>query len=481
MKDIVTPVPQEEVKAVIRKCLEQAALVNYSRLSEYAKIEENQKDAENVGRLITPAKKLEDTIRLAELVIEVLQQNEEHHAEAFAWWSDLMVEHAETFLSLFAVDMDAALEVQPPDTWDSFPLFQLLNDFLRTDYNLCNGKFHRHLQDLFAPLVVRYVDLMESSIAQSIHRGFERESWEPVNNGSGTSEDLFWKLDALQTFIRDLHWPEEEFGKHLEQRLKLMASDMIESCVKRTRIAFEVKLQKTSRSTDFRVPQSICTMFNVMVDAKAQSTKLCSMEMGQEFAKEWHQYHSKIDELIEETVKEMITLLVAKFVTILEGVLAKLSRYDEGTLFSSFLSFTVKAASKYVDVPKPGMDVADAYVTFVRHSQDVLRDKVNEEMYIERLFDQWYNSSMNVICTWLTDRMDLQLHIYQLKTLIRMVKKTYRDFRLQGVLDSTLNSKTYETIRNRLTVEEATASVSEGGGLQGISMKDSDEEDEEDD
>ncbi|XP_076787663.1 calcium-dependent secretion activator 1 isoform X6 [Arvicanthis niloticus] len=553
MKDIVTPVPQEEVKTVIRKCLEQAALVNYSRLSEYAKIEgkkremyehpvfclasqvmdltiQNQKDAENVGRLITPAKKLEDTIRLAELVIEVLQQNEEHHAEAFAWWSDLMVEHAETFLSLFAVDMDAALEVQPPDTWDSFPLFQLLNDFLRTDYNLCNGKFHKHLQDLFAPLVVRYVDLMESSIAQSIHRGFERESWEPVksltsnlpnvnlpnvnlpkvpnlpvniplgipqmptfsapswmaaiydaDNGSGTSEDLFWKLDALQTFIRDLHWPEEEFGKHLEQRLKLMASDMIESCVKRTRIAFEVKLQKTSRSTDFRVPQSICTMFNVMVDAKAQSTKLCSMEMGQEFAKEWHQYHSKIDELIEETVKEMITLLVAKFVTILEGVLAKLSRYDEGTLFSSFLSFTVKAASKYVDVPKPGMDVADAYVTFVRHSQDVLRDKVNEEMYIERLFDQWYSSSMNIICTWLTDRMDLQLHIYQLKTLIRMVKKTYRDFRLQGVLDSTLNSKTYETIRNRLTVEEATASVSEGGGLQGISMKDSDEEDEEDD
>uniref|UniRef100_A0A8D2PGB9 Calcium dependent secretion activator n=1 Tax=Zosterops lateralis melanops TaxID=1220523 RepID=A0A8D2PGB9_ZOSLA len=476
MKDIVTPVPQEEVKTVIRKCLEQAALVNYTRLSEYAKIEENQKDAENVGRLVTPAKKLEDTIRLAELVIEVLQQNEEHHAEAFAWWSDLMVEHAETFLSLFAVDMDAALEVQPPDTWDSFPLFQLINDSLRSDYNLCNGKFHKHLQDLFAPLVVRYVDLMESSIAQSIHRGFERESWEPVNNGSGTSEDMFWKLDALQTFIRDLHWPEEEFGKHLEQRLKLMASDMIESCVKRTRIAFEVKLQKTSRSTDFRVPQSICTMFNVMVDAKAQSTKLCSMEMGQE-----HQYHSKIDELIEETVKEMITLLVAKFVTILEGVLAKLSRYDEGTLFSSFLSFTVKAASKYVDVPKPGMDVADAYVTFVRHSQDVLRDKVNEEMYIERLFDQWYTSSMSVVCTWLTDRMDLQLHIYQLKTLIRIVKKTYRDFRLQGVLDSTLNSKTYETIRNRLTVEEATASVSEGGGLQGITMKDSDEEDEEDD
>ncbi|XP_062853950.1 calcium-dependent secretion activator 1 isoform X13 [Trichomycterus rosablanca] len=469
MKDIVTPVPQEEVKTVIRKCLEQAAQINYQRITEYATVEEN------VANLATPAKKLEHVIRLAELVIEVLQQNQDHHAEAFAWWSDLMVEHAEHFLSLYGVDMDAALEIQSPESWDSFPLFQLLNDFLRTDYHLCNGKFHKHLQDLYAPLVVRYVDLMESSIAQSIHRGFERESWEPVNNGSGTSEDLFWKLDALQTFIRDLHWPEEEFAKHLENRMQLMSSDMIESCVKRTRAAFESKIAKSSRSTDFRIPLSLCTMFNVMVDAKDQSAKLCAMEMGQE-----KQYHSKIDELIEESVKEMINILVAKFVAILESVLAKISRYDEGTLFSSFLSFTVKAASKYVDVPKPGMDVADGYVTFVRHSQDILRDKVNEEVYIERLFDQWYTATMNLLGTWLTDRMDQQLHVYQLKILIRIVKKKYRDFRLQGVLDSTLNSKMYDTVRNRLTLEEATASVREGG-MQGITMRDSDEEDEEDD
>ncbi|XP_034074949.1 calcium-dependent secretion activator 1 isoform X13 [Gymnodraco acuticeps] len=533
MKDIVTPVPPEEVKGVIRKCLEQAAQLNYERIQEYATIEEN------VGRLVTPAKKLEETIRLAELVIEVLQQNQEHHAEAavtssgdqsaFAWWTDLMVEHAENFLALYAIDMDAALEIQSPESWDSFPLFQLLNDFLRNDYHLCNGKFHKHLQDLYAPLVVRYVDLMESSIAQSIHKGFDRESWEPVksltsnlpnvnlpnvnlqipkvpnlpvpvaglsvnlpqmpsfstpswmaaiydsDNGSGTSEDLFWKLDALQTFIRDLHWPEDEFAKHLESRIQLMSSNMIENCVKRTKMAFESKLTKSSKSTDFRISPTLCTMFNVMVDAKDQSAKLCAMEMGQE-----KQYHTTIDELIEESVKDMILFLVAKFVAILEGVLAKISRYDEGTLFSSFLSFTVKAASKYVDVPKPGMDVADGYVTFVRHSQDMLRDKVNEEVYIERLFDQWYTATMNLLGTWLTERMEQQLHVYQLKILIRITKKKYRDFRLQGVLDSTLNSKMYDTVRNRLTLEEATASVREGG-MQGISMKDSDEEDEDDD
>lgn len=30
------------------------------------------------------------------------------------------------------------------------------------------------------PLVVRYIDLMESSIAQSLHRGFQQETWQPV-------------------------------------------------------------------------------------------------------------------------------------------------------------------------------------------------------------------------------------------------------------------------------------------------------------
>lgn len=46
--------------------------------------------------------------------------------------------------------------------------------------HLCNGPFHQHLQDVFVSVVVRYIDLMESSIAQSIHRGFEQETWQPV-------------------------------------------------------------------------------------------------------------------------------------------------------------------------------------------------------------------------------------------------------------------------------------------------------------
>ena len=44
-----------------------------------------------------------------------------------------MTEHQEIFWSLFTVDMDATLAVQPPDTWESFQLFQLLNEYLSND------------------------------------------------------------------------------------------------------------------------------------------------------------------------------------------------------------------------------------------------------------------------------------------------------------------------------------------------------------
>lgn len=39
-----------------------------------------------------------------------------------------------------------------------------------------------------------------------------------------------------------------------------------------------------------------------------------------------------------------------QFVSVLEGVLSKLSRYDEGTFFSSILSFTVSICMRFSSV-----------------------------------------------------------------------------------------------------------------------------------
>lgn len=113
-----------------------------------------------------------------------------------------------------------------------------------------------------------------------IHTKHQTNTKTTFRNGCATSEDLFWKLDALQSFIRDLHWPDAEFRQHLEQRLKLMACDMIESCLQRTEQSFQQWLKKsvTFISTDYIISTEMCAMVNVILDAKNQSFKLCSVD-----------------------------------------------------------------------------------------------------------------------------------------------------------------------------------------------------------
>ncbi|CAK9825694.1 Calcium-dependent secretion activator [Anthophora retusa] len=461
MKDGVGTVPQEEVKALIKSCLETAALVNYTKLSAEAKIEDDFS-----GEVcVPPSKKLEDLIHLAEMCVDLLQQNGEHYSEAFAWFSDLMVEHAEIFWSLFAVDMDKVLAEQPPDTWESFPLFKIMNDYLREDDNLKNGRFHQHLRDTFAPMVVRYVDLMETSIAQSIHKGFEKERWEIKGNGCATSNELIWKLDALQSFIRDLHWPDQEFRQHLEQRLTLMAYDMIESCIQRTDAAFQQWLKKgvTFISTDYIIPSEMCVMVNVIVDAKNRNFELCTID-----GVDVHQYHAKIDDLIEKTSAAMTQGMINKLVTVLDTTLSKLSRYDEGSFIGSILSFTKVSGS--------GKEMGQAYVSFTRNCMEQIRGKVLDDLWILTFFEQWYMAQIQMLCTWLSERLDHSLHLYQCTCLAHIVKKIYSDFELQGVIEEKLNSTTYQTIFKRMQTEEATCALTSVQNEEGLSENGNDED-----
>lgn len=99
------------------------------------------------------------------------------------------------------------------------------------------------------------------------------------SSGCVTTEELFWKLDALQTFIQSLHWPDDVFANHLEQRLKLMACDLMELLLSRTLHAFQTFEKKGTRfgnATDYIVPTEMCVMVNVVLEARNQSLKLCT-------------------------------------------------------------------------------------------------------------------------------------------------------------------------------------------------------------
>lgn len=60
-----------------------------------------------------------------------------------------------------------------------------------------------------------------------------------------------------------------------------------------------------------------------------------------------HQYHTKIDDFLERVQVQMVKCIIEKLLSVLESVLAKLARYDEGTFFSSILSLTVSRGNSF--------------------------------------------------------------------------------------------------------------------------------------
>uniref|UniRef100_A0A183C732 MHD1 domain-containing protein n=1 Tax=Globodera pallida TaxID=36090 RepID=A0A183C732_GLOPA len=107
-------------------------------------------------------------------------------------------------------------------------------------------------------MVVRYIDLMEHSISQSIEKNFFREKWEMRKDGCSTSEDVFWKLDALQAFIQDLNF------KFLLLRYQF----------ERTYQCFDQHMQRSKKSMDYVFPAELCVMVNVVFCCKCRANKL---------------------------------------------------------------------------------------------------------------------------------------------------------------------------------------------------------------
>ncbi|KRZ93635.1 Calcium-dependent secretion activator [Trichinella sp. T8] len=480
MKDTQGSLGSEEVHNVVKRCLENAALVNYTQICSEVSLEER------IASGISPAARIDDLIRIAEMCVDLLKEIDEYHAEAFAWYSELLVEHAETYWSLFLVDMQAALAVQPPDTWDAFPLFELLNDYLCQDGQLKKGIFHSKLLAIFAPIVVRYVDLMEHSIELSIEKEFPKEKWEVKNHGCVTSEDIFWKLESLQSFTTNLHWPEEEFASHLEDRMKRMASDMIMKCAEKTMAVFEQWLGRAKRNTDYILPTEVCVMVNVIFDAKERALKLCGGDGG-----DIQRYQNAVDLSLDKILETMEKLIL---LAVLESTLVKMARYDEGNPIGTILSIAPKPNNIFAKVksmvteapmlvqsqspPKQrpvtkapsASHLGHSYIEFMRISLEQLRQLVTDELFVTHLFEVWYSGQLQLINNWLTERHDRSLSAYQLTCLSYLMKKIYSDYELQGIDEEKLNLKSYASICKRLHLEETNASLSESSGRSRFSF-----------
>jgi len=284
------------------------------------------------NELIKPRDKLKYLTRLAELCCEQVEENNEYFGDAFAWHSDLMMDHFELFWSLFSVDMDKILNelggsatsnqqpvqnqhhqhlqqqqqqqqqqanVAPPGRLsgrsqgsfhasatsdllgatnrDVFALFQVLNNHLRKSPNLECRKFKAYLCDTYKPKLLRYIDIMESTLTRMLFKAFERDGQVDCQ----LIEQMFVKLDDLQRFVlNQLRWPDEQLAEQLHQRLKLISYELCDACVQRTQLAFQQFERKsnkwTATSTSYVPPSEMIQMINLLLETRSRSLKLCT-------------------------------------------------------------------------------------------------------------------------------------------------------------------------------------------------------------
>lgn len=131
---------------------------------------------------------------------------------------------------------------------------------------------------------------------------------------------------------------------------------------------------------------------------------------------------------------------------------------------------------------KPVNELGQSYVTFVSLNLVQLREKIGDEVFVNSTFDvsrnitethnsyviflplifqqNWYTEQVKMISAWLSERMEICLHAYQLACLTLIVKNVRNDFEMQGTdPEEILDTKTYNSILSRINVEEANAAL----------------------
>lgn len=100
--------------------------------------------------------------------------------------------------------------------------------------------------------------------------------------------------------------------------------------------------------------------------------------------------------------------------SVLDSVLSKLARYDEGSLIGSILSFT--------NVSSSGKDLGQGYVNFFRNNMDQIRGKIGDDLWTLNFFEQWYLQQINMLSSWLSERQDHALHYAQVSSISHIIK-----------------------------------------------------------
>merc|ERR1712226_377329 len=106
-----------------------------------------------------------------------LQLVETFFSESFKSFPQQLLLYMETMVGMVWTRVVHFLSLIPIDSWQVFSLYQQLNTFFVSSRLLGKSRFHKQLCEAFAPVVIRYMNATESSIAASYTKNIAQEDW----------------------------------------------------------------------------------------------------------------------------------------------------------------------------------------------------------------------------------------------------------------------------------------------------------------
>ncbi|XP_075263104.1 calcium-dependent secretion activator 1-like [Convolutriloba macropyga] len=506
------------VMLMVESCLTKAASRDFAQLCSFnftlSKVLETQDEIEySVDTMVSNFK-----LFLAKITTH-LQTVETFFSESFKSFPEQLLLYLESIVAMTWTRFTLFMSHIPIDSWQVFSVYQQLNSFFVQSRLLGKTRFHRQLCEWYAPIVIRYMDTTESSIAASYTKNIAHEKWESQGSSCLSSEDVFWKVRALKNFIDDLRWPDEEFSQHLTFRMMFLASNVLEAVIKDATKVFHQKVSAIPKTRAALLGPELCVAINVLTRsddiittlrlqkflAKNAKTPLATtkdykaLKMSSSLLNHLEAIHISLSQIFEAALKEQ---------------LVELAKFDNKTTFIySIYSFGVNLKTKVVrTVSKPTdeelaqeantslidnapvwlvkwllsssgeqsdeFDISAPYIDFLRNNLAVMREHIKCDEFVELFFKDMFDSLVLTLLDWTQKRIQVQLDIIQLNSVNSLLKKSYRSFLMENLKVKQLETDNLKLLRNRLEAEERGASRLGKGNLVTEGVADSDEEDE---
>ena len=90
--------------------------------------------------------------------------------------------------------------------------------------------------------------------------------------------------------------------------------------------------------------------------------------------------------------------------------------------FWNLVSTLTHSQTKKINVTGSGVDLGKSYMQFVRNNMDTITKRINDDLWVLNVMEKWYFDQVQMISTWLTDRLDKTLIPYQCTCLAHVVK-----------------------------------------------------------